>query len=82
MYYRKKPIKVTAVQWFPGIPHPAVKQISAESWDVRAGEYYVSSIEQPTLFLKPGCWIVGPGVKNEYWVVQDEIFRETYEEVE
>lgn len=77
--YVKKPIPVTAIQWTDeGVIHPAIKKFTT-AWDTVEVRYYVSTIENQKLWLTPGCWIVGPGVRGEYWSVQDDVFKETYE---
>lgn len=82
--YVKKPISVRAIQWngpndnekcFPATiySHPVDRmQPDAELY------WFVASIEA-NLRLIPGCWIVGPGAHGEYWPVQDDIFKATYE---
>lgn len=74
--YVKKPIPVTAVQWFPGVEHPAVSQQMDECGNV---QYFVSTLENQHLYLTPGCWIVGAGAAGEYWPVDEHIFAATYE---
>ena len=76
MKYRKKPIEVDAVQWFKHGDHPAVHEYA----DSR-GIYSAIRTAEGMLRVTPGCWIVGPGAKGEYWPVQNDIFIETYEVV-
>ena len=76
MYYRKKPIPVKAIQWFQKVFHPKV-QVELET-----GRCFIETIENHRLYLVEGCWIVGPGARQEYWPVQDDIFMETYELVD
>ena len=76
MKYRKKPIEVDAVQWFSHGDHPAVHEY-ADNKGIYSG---IKTIEG-MLRVTPGCWIVGPGAKGEYWPVQDDIFKATYESV-
>lgn len=81
-WYKKKPLPVTAVQWFKDGDHPLVIGYDRH-WLIAGPE------ETPVNFgihtaeghmeVKPGVWIVGPGYSGEYWPVQDDIFRATYE---
>jgi hypothetical protein len=81
-WYRKKPIPVTATQWFKHGDHPEVTGYD-ENWLI-AGEdetpvnFGIHTLEGH-IKVTPGCWIVGPGYSGEYWPVQDDIFRATYE---
>ena len=90
MKYRKKPVVVDAVQWFPD---PSLGRFDdcGLYWnksignDVHGVEYLVAEVGIQTLegfmYIKPGDWII-TGVKGERYPCKDEIFRLTYEPVE
>ena len=80
MKYRKKPILVDAVQWNNVGDEPTECKITYRSVD--NGHYWCISTLEGDLRLVPGCWIVGPGARGEYWPVQADIFETTYEKVE
>jgi hypothetical protein len=70
MYYVKKPIPVAAKKFLKLGDHPAVKQLG--------DKYYLPTLEG-NMDVTPGSWILGPGLRDEYWVVQDDIFEKSYE---
>jgi hypothetical protein len=76
MKYIKKAIPVTAIQW--NGPEDNEKVLPAKITE-GANLWLIHTLEG-TLHLIPGCWIVGPGYKGEYWPVDEEIFAQTYEE--
>ena len=78
MKYRKKPVEVEAVQWFKQGDHPAVQEFVFEDFGTKYG---IRTLEG-TMWVQPGCWIVGPDVDGEYWPVQDSVFKQTYDPVE
>jgi hypothetical protein len=78
MKYRKKPVEVEAVQWFKPGDHPSVTSFIFEDLGVKYG---IQTLEG-TMWVTPGCWIIGPGATGEYWPVQNDIFNMTYEPVE
>lgn len=84
--YVKKPISVRAIQWngpddnnlFADDKIIIYSQPS-KSMDLNApDDWFIRSIEAD-LRLTFGVWIVGPGARGEYWPVQDDIFKATYE---
>lgn len=77
--YRKKPIEVKAVQWFPGI-YITGAEIQC-IWENGVPDAKVQSAEG-WIKLSPGSWVVGPGAAGEYWPVMDDIFKATYEAVD
>jgi hypothetical protein len=79
MKYRKKPIVVDAVQWFKDGDHPSVLRFN---YDFDGSFKYGIQTLEGTMWITPGCWIVGPGAQGEYWPVQDYIFKQTYEPVD
>ena len=79
--YRKKPIPVRAVRWFGPEDDAACRPaMITPSGDPSFTGYEIETLEG-WLRLTPGCWIVGPGHKGEYWPVQADIFEATYEEI-
>lgn len=80
MLYVKKPIPVTAIQWNGYQDNEKCKPAVI----TRSGSSGWSGFEIETLegWLKlvPGCYIVGPGYKGEFWPVEKEIFEATYVE--
>jgi len=95
MKYIKKPIPIEAVQLtqqmicdylFERIPLPTGVHCGGASYhkergEVHKAELYCDTLENSRLKVEVGCWILGPGARGEYWPVQDDVFRETYEPV-
>jgi hypothetical protein len=82
MKFRKKPLIVEAEQWFPFTDVAGV--VWGEYWDFEQGILKQGAILRTlegTFEVTDGDWIV-TGVKGEKWPVKDEIFRESYEEVD
>lgn len=86
--YIKKPIPITAIQWFGPEDNDKLPNGKIELWmytnpndcpKLGPVRYQLRTYEGP-LKLTPGCWIVGPGAKGEFWPIDEEIFRMTYEE--
>jgi hypothetical protein len=74
--FRKKPIPVFASQWFKLGDEPTETKVAA----VADAGYRLSTLEG-WQDIVPGNWIVGPGHRGEFWVVQNDIFEATYEEI-
>lgn len=74
MKFRKKPVEVTAVKWYPGAQIPGV--LSDVSDPDRA---YIRTLEG-TMNVRPGDWII-TGIWGEKYPCHPEIFEATYEEV-
>jgi hypothetical protein len=82
MWYKKRPIPVTAKQWFKDGDHPKVIGLCKLHMVAGPDEVpvrYVIQTAEGSMAVTPGCWIVGPGHSGEYWPVRDDIFRATYE---
>lgn len=83
--YRKRPIEIEAVQWDGGseTANSFLGESYGTDWHYESSES--ENIVIPTLegdmHVMVGAWIVR-GVKGEFYPVQDEIFRGTYERVE
>ena len=75
--FRKKPIVIEAVQWFPGAEHPEIKLGHDEYWDGDGA--HIMTLEGP-LHVSPGDWII-KGVKGEFYPCKPDIFASTYEPV-
>lgn len=75
--YIKKPIPISAIQW--NGPEDNDKVLAKIEKGFMDDQYAIKTLEG-WLTLTPGCWIVGEGYKKEYWPVDDEIFKATYEE--
>lgn len=86
--FRKRPVEVSAVQWFPD---PAFGTFKDGGYlnhrigtDQHGVEYTICDVGIRTLegfmHIKPGCWII-TGVKGERYACDAEIFALTYEPV-
>ncbi|MGL5926217.1 hypothetical protein [Chroococcidiopsis sp.] len=81
--FRKKPVTISAEQWFPDRPVSGVLQPlpnSQTQFDPHIVTLESKLCAGPHL-VSPGDWIV-TGVKGEKYPVKDEIFRLTYEPVD
>lgn len=86
MRFRRKPIVVEAVQWFPD---PEYGRFDGDryknrqvGYDLFRVEYTITEVgfrgRQGWQKIKPGDWLVG-GTQGEVWVVEGESFLEYYE---
>lgn len=78
--YRKKPVVVHALRWFPG--GPIVDCVFEEEF--RSGDrVYPAYVETPEgrMGVLPGDYIVR-GIKGEVYAVKPDVFAETYEMVD
>lgn len=75
--YRKKPVVVDAVQWFPGVEIPGGRELTFQS----GPQLIILELNtlEGRMFAQPGDWII-TGVKGERYACKPDIFRETYEE--
>lgn len=73
--YRKRPVVITAKQWFKGGDHPKVVASSLCS-----SGYGIETLEGFHV-VSPGDWIIR-GVSGEYYPCKPNIFEATYEPVE
>lgn len=75
MKFRKKPITISAEQWFPG------SKIEGVVYD--GGEDHRGMIVtlEGAMIVMPGDWIV-VGIKGERYAVKPDIFEATYEKAE
>jgi len=72
-FYRKKPITITAEQWFPG------KKIKGVTQTTTGHAAFIVTLEG-TMQVNPGDWII-TGVKGEIYPCKQDIFEQTYERV-
>jgi hypothetical protein len=71
--YRKRPVIVEAVQWFPGTAIDGIVEWPGQ-------RPYIATLEG-MMYVSPGDWII-TGVVGEKYPCRDDIFRATYEAVE
>lgn len=84
--FRKKPVVIEAVQWFPGKQIEGVREYDEEG--TRIGELsagaahhgYITTLEGD-MRVTAGDWVI-TGVKGEKYPIKDSIFRETYDPLE
>jgi hypothetical protein len=72
MKFRKKPIIIEAVQWFPGVRHPGIVAQTETGATIRTLD--------GSLDAKPGDWII-TGIKGEHYPCKPDVFEATYEPV-
>lgn len=81
--YRKKPVVISAVQWFPGIEVEGTEEIGAggpgdgSTWPA----YLIIKTLEGPMTANPGDYIIR-GVENELYPCKPSIFAATYEVVE
>jgi hypothetical protein len=88
MKFRKKPVVIDAVQWFPGNTHLKVrtcyKADTGQIVSVKVLGYDTEIYAIHTLEgwheVTPGDWII-EGVKGEFYPCKPDIFELTYEAV-
>lgn len=85
MKARKKPLVIDAIQWFKHGDHPEVYQYPEKIFETFKSYRecgFIRTLEDSTTSVHhvvPGNWIMGPGVGGEFWAIQDDIFKKTYE---
>jgi hypothetical protein len=81
--FRKKPVAISATQWFPGTDVPGVffhdRHPDRHEYELRGrtGNYCVETLEG-TMKVTPGDWII-TGIKGELYPCKPDIFERTYE---
>jgi len=89
--FRKRPVVVEAVQWFPGILHSGVQvELEHDSPSRVPGEVafripamaYVTPIHRQKTWLTPGDWILPEPDGIHFYPCKPDIFEATYEPVE
>lgn len=83
MKFRKKPVEIEAHQWDGN--WKSIPEWLRTEWKVGgvfcAGPKLVIHTLEGDMVAMPGDWII-QGVKGELYPCKDEIFRQTYEQVE
>ena len=91
--FRKKPVLIEAVQWFPGIEHPGVHHDMPivtlhgrgdDGSDITfkpADQAHVITIHEQKAFLAPGDWIIPEPTPDRFYPCKPDIFAATYEAV-
>jgi hypothetical protein len=89
MKFRKKPVVIEATQWDGTYTH--AQQLEAklglEAFGMNSHpqnntvSYWCIDTLEGRRYVTPGDWII-TGVKGEFYLRKDEIFKMTYEEVE
>jgi hypothetical protein len=86
--YRKKPVVIEAIQWFPSMDIEGVRIEPARETPSRGGGIAFTIPAHPVcdtlegpLQVSPGDWII-TGVAGERYLCKDSIFRQTYEPVD
>jgi len=93
MKYRKKSVVIEAIQWYPGIIHPGVKEdntkLLTDFYSPAPGSamrdlpaYYVTTIHKQNVYLVPGDWILPEQDGEHFYPCKPDIFEMTYEVVE
>jgi hypothetical protein len=70
--FRKRPVVITAEQWFPGKPVEGVRES-----DLAPPHGWIDTLEG-TMAVEPGDWVI-TGVKGERYACKPDIFELTYE---
>jgi hypothetical protein len=80
--FRKKPIVIEAVRWFPGKEIEGVIEVPVASTTDPRGYKTVAFIEtlEGRMEVSLGDWVI-TGVAGERYPCRDDIFRKTYEPV-
>jgi hypothetical protein len=85
--YRKRPIVIDAVQWFPGIMIDGVETHHEKTSPIDGYAQYTGKIVgrietlEGVMDAQPGDWII-TGVNGEKYPCKPDIFEKTYELVE
>lgn len=75
--FRKKPVEIEAVQWFPGRDVPGVRVPVPGD-----GDPYVITIHGQATLVAPGDWIITEPDGKHHYPCRPDIFEATYEPVE
>lgn len=77
--FRKKPVVIDAVQWFPGTPIEGVEEREVPNSTSTEAVGIIKTLEGEMTAM-PGDWII-TGVKGEKYPCKPDIFEATYEAV-
>jgi len=76
--YRKKPIVIEAVQWWPGANIPGVREIAAVDGEYGPqGQFW--TIHGQSTHINPGDWIIQEADGVHWYPCKPDIFAATYE---
>ena len=81
--YLRLPLEIQATQWFKDGDHPVVKPLTQGLHTlsiVNPVQYFIRTLEGDMRVI-PGDWII-TGIRGEHYPCKDEIFKETYQEVD
>jgi hypothetical protein len=78
--YRRKPLVIEAVQWFPGVVVESVEEFETGDAITEVLGRIKTLADRPDSFhyLSPGDWVI-TGVKGEKYGCKPDIFAVTYE---
>jgi hypothetical protein len=85
--FRKKPVVIEAVQFWPadwaphdeGASYPCGVRVNSRVEYGQPGRWYIHTLEGE-MIVTPGDWII-TGIKGERYPCKPDIFEATYEEV-
>ena len=76
-FFRKKPVRVEAVQWSPELPHPAVKVTAPQRGSIEPRG--IMHTKHGHVFVSPGDWIIAELDGDGFYPCKPDIFSATYE---
>jgi len=78
--YRKKPIVVDAVQWFPGVHIDGVEEFNTGDavTEIAGRLKTLEHLGDTRGVVIPGDWVI-TGVKGEQYACKPDVFAELYE---
>ncbi len=81
--YRKKPVVIEAVQWFPDkeIKGVCFGPCALNDFDGLAIPRIHTMHAKQTVFLEPGDWVIGEPDGIHFYPCKPDIFEQTYEQV-
>ena len=81
--YRKRPLTIQALYWDGSDSDEMMDALHdflrENMWHLDATKIYISTLEG-MMSSKVPCYVL-KGVRGEYYICEEEIFKETYEEV-
>ena len=78
--YRKKPVVVDAVQWFPGtVTFLGVCHLSCYPYDGDDAPHVHTIHNNQPMRVEPGDWIIPEMNGTHYYPCKPDIFEATYE---
>jgi hypothetical protein len=79
--YRKKPIIVEAVQWFPGVTIDGVREHAPVPYE-HHGYGAFTTIHGQVTMINPGDWVIREADGVHWYPCKDDVFRRTYDPIE